>query len=105
MDSTTWAYVSRSLHSAANEQPDQLKGYETFAPCAMYFNGMLNYAVETIAPGPLRNAIDEFYGAFKAAGVKPTPDSGQAWDPALIVLTALRKLGTNTTPQKLRDYI
>jgi hypothetical protein len=55
--------------SAANEQPDQLKSYASFAPSEMYFNGMLYYAVDTIAPGPLR------------------------------------KLGTNTTPQKLRDYI
>jgi len=93
------------LTSAANEQPDQLKQYATFLPSEVYFNGLLYYARDTIRPGPLRAAIDDFYAAFKAAGVKPTPDSGQAWDPALIVLTALRHLGTSTTPEKLRDYI
>jgi branched-chain amino acid transport system substrate-binding protein len=93
------------MTSAANEQPDQLKQYADFIPPEVYFNGMLYYARNTIRPGPLRDSIDEFYAAFKAAGVKPTPDSGQSWDPALIVLTALRKLGTNTTPEKLRDYI
>ena len=93
------------LTSAANEQPDQLKQYAAFIPAEVYFNGMLYYARDTIRPGPLRTAIDEFYAAFKAAGVKPTPDSGQAWDPALIVVSGLRKLGLNTTPDKLRDYI
>lgn len=93
------------LTSAANEQPEQLKQYAAFMPSDVYFNGMLYYARNTIRPGPLRDAIDEFYAAFKAAGAKPTPDSGQAWDPALIVLSGLRKLGTSTTPDKLRDYI
>lgn len=93
------------LTSAANEQPEQLKGYEAFAPSEMYFNGMLYYAIDTIAPGPLHNAIEDFYAAFRAAGVKPTPDSGQAWDPALIVLSGLRKLGPTATAAGLRDYI
>lgn len=93
------------MTSAANEQPDQLKQYAAFLPPEVYFNGMLYYARDTIRPGPLKDAIDEFYAAFKAAGVKPTPDSGQSWDPALILLSGLRKLGTNTTPDKLRDYI
>ncbi len=93
------------LTSAANEQPEQLKQYASFAPPEMYFNGMLYYARDTIAKGPLRTEIDNFYAAFKAAGVDPTPDSGQAWDPALIVLTGLRKLGPSATPEKLRDYI
>lgn len=91
--------------SAANEQPDQMKQYAGFLPPEVYFNGMLYYARNSIRPGPLRDAIDTFYAAFKAYGAKPTPDSGQSWDPALIVTTALRELGTNTTPEKLRDWI
>jgi branched-chain amino acid transport system substrate-binding protein len=93
------------LTSAANEQPDQLKQYAAFLPSEVYFNGMLYYARDTIRSGPLRSAIDDFYAAFKAAGVAPTPDSGQAWDPALIILSGLRKLGPSATPEKLRDYI
>jgi branched-chain amino acid transport system substrate-binding protein len=93
------------LTSAANEQPDQLKQYGAFLPTEMYFNGMLYYAKDAIGKGPLRTEIDRFYQAFKEAGVSPTPDSGQAWDPALIVLTALRKLGPSATAEQLRDYI
>jgi branched-chain amino acid transport system substrate-binding protein len=93
------------LTSAANEQPEQLKQYAAFAPKDMYFNGMLYYARDAIGKGPLRSEIDTFYAAFKAAGVNPTPDSGQAWDPALIVLTGLRKLGPSATAAQLRDWI
>jgi branched-chain amino acid transport system substrate-binding protein len=66
---------------------------------------MLYYAREAIGKGPLRSEIENFYAAFKAAGVSPTPDSGQAWDPALIVLTGLRKLGPSATAAQLRDWI
>jgi branched-chain amino acid transport system substrate-binding protein len=93
------------LTSAANEQPDLLKQYTGFLPAETYFNGMLYYARDAIGNGPLRDEIDKFYGAFKAAGVPYTPDSGQAWDPALIVLSGLRKLGPNATAAQLRDYI
>jgi branched-chain amino acid transport system substrate-binding protein len=93
------------ITSAANEQPEQLKPVQSILPPELYLNGLLYYAADTIKRGALKTAMDQFYGAFKAAGVKPTPDSGQAWDPALIIVTALRKLGTSTTAEKLRDYI
>lgn len=93
------------LTSAANEQPDQLKQYAGFLPTDTYFNGMLYYARDAIGNGPLHDEIEKFYAAFKAAGASPTPDSGQAWDPALIVLSGLRKLGPNATAAQLRDYI
>lgn len=93
------------LTSAANEQPDQLKQYAGFLPTDTYFNGMLYYARDAIGKGPLHDEIEKFYAAFKAAGASPTPDSGQAWDPALIVLSGLRKLGPNATAAQLRDYI
>lgn len=93
------------LTSAGNEQPEQLKAYNDFLPPAIFFNGMLYYARSTIRPGPIKDAIDRFYAAFKAAGVAPTPDSGQAWDPALIVCTALNALPADATATQLRDYI
>ncbi len=93
------------LTSAANEQPDLLKQYTGFLPTETYFNGMLYYARDAIGNGPLRDQIDTFYSAFKASGAPYTPDSGQAWDPALIVLSGLRKLGPKATAAQLRDYI
>lgn len=57
------------------------------------------------AGDPLKAPIDEFYAELAAAGLKPTVAHAFTWDPARIIVTALRKLGTGATPAQLRDYI
>jgi branched-chain amino acid transport system substrate-binding protein len=47
----------------------------------------------------------EFYTAFKAAGLKPDEGSVLSWDPAAIVVDALRALPEGATAQQLRDYL
>jgi hypothetical protein len=43
---------------------------------------------------------------MKAAG-QPAPDEGNAlaWDPGLILVSALKKLGTGATAQQIQHYI
>jgi branched-chain amino acid transport system substrate-binding protein len=57
------------------------------------------------ARDPLKGAIDEFYQALDAAGVKPNAAYSYTWDPARIIVSGLRKLGPNATPEQLREYI
>jgi branched-chain amino acid transport system substrate-binding protein len=66
---------------------------------------VLFFARDRIKPGPQRTAIDAFYNAFKGGSQVMTPGSGFAWDPALIVVSALRKLGAGATAYQLHDYI
>ncbi|MGH7001846.1 MAG: hypothetical protein ACREEA_10105, partial [Stellaceae bacterium] len=47
----------------------------------------------------------EYFAAFAAAGAKPDEGSILGWDPATIVVDALRKLPANATTQQLRDYL
>ena len=47
----------------------------------------------------------KFHAAFKAANLKPDNMSALAWDPADIVVEALRKLGTKATASQIRDYV
>lgn len=47
----------------------------------------------------------EYFAAFAAAGAKPDEGSILGWDPATIVVDALRKLPANATAQQLRDYL
>ncbi len=91
--------------SGANLQPELLKSFASIAPGDLYFNGLVYYAQDAIRPGPLRSAMAQFFDAYKAAGIEPTPVSGQGWDPPLIVVSALRKLGTSASPEALREYI
>ena len=46
-----------------------------------------------------------FFAAFAAEGKKPDEGSILGWDPATIVVDALRKLPANATAQQLRDYL
>ena len=42
---------------------------------------------------------------FAAQGFEPDVGNGFPWDPTLIVIDALRKLGTNADARAVRDYI
>jgi branched-chain amino acid transport system substrate-binding protein len=47
----------------------------------------------------------EFYDAYKAAGAQPDISAQLAWEPAMIVIHALKTLGPTATATQLRDYI
>jgi len=57
------------------------------------------------ATDPLKAPIEEFYAELAAAGLRPTVAHAFTWDPARIIVSALRKFGTGATPTQIRDYI
>ena len=92
------------VSSTANMIDAQLKQYSSFMVKQLYFPG-LNYAVG-IAPTPQVRAAQRIYtDSLKAAGVTTDLQSGFVWDPALIVIEALRHVGTSATAAQLHDYI
>jgi branched-chain amino acid transport system substrate-binding protein len=90
--------------SAANLTYAQMKAYGGFLPKQLLFPGFAFMAPEQM-PRAVKAKIATFLGAFKAAGI--TPDNGQAiaWDPAFIMIDALRKLGPNASPAQIREYV
>jgi branched-chain amino acid transport system substrate-binding protein len=50
-------------------------------------------------------AQKRFSAVFKAANIAPDVASALAWDPAMIVIDTLRKLGPEADAAKVRDYI
>ncbi|HXP32145.1 MAG TPA: ABC transporter substrate-binding protein [Stellaceae bacterium] len=48
---------------------------------------------------------EELFAAFAADGKRPDEGSILGWDPATIVVDALRKLPSTATAQQLRDYL
>jgi branched-chain amino acid transport system substrate-binding protein len=50
-------------------------------------------------------AQKRFFDAFKSAGTKPDIAATLAWEPLMIVIAALQKLGPNATAEQLRDYL
>jgi branched-chain amino acid transport system substrate-binding protein len=71
----------------------------------LYFPATQLQEHSLLRPGPLRDAQDVFFKAFKDAGKTPQPTMGTAWDPGLITIDALRHLGGNPTAKQLHDYI
>ncbi len=89
--------------SNANMVYGQMKQYADFLPRELYFEGV-GYLSGLGTPAE-RAAQAEFRQTIKEAGIQADFQSGMAWDPALIIVEALRKLGTNATASQLQAYI
>jgi branched-chain amino acid transport system substrate-binding protein len=79
--------------------------YKPILPKRLYFASSSWPAYATMARGPVKEQLRHYYDAFAAAGVKPDNGVVTTWDPALIVVTALRTLGPDASQQQIRDYI
>lgn len=83
----------------------QMTAYAAFFPKDLYFPALLAMTPEATGKGPLHDAQAAYVSAFKAIGVRPDEGHVLAWDPTMIVIDALRHLGTGATPIQIRDYI
>lgn len=93
--------------SGGNGNPAQLKQYGTNIPSEVLFASLPeDLSLEQLGTSPIRQRIEAFQQAFETAGLKPSPGASPwVWDPASIVLSAYRKLGTGATATQIHDYI
>jgi len=85
--------------------PEQLDGYKGFMPSELLFSAVLAFDRNGLAAGPVKDAINVFYGAYKAAGLTPNFPNTLSWDPAMMIVDAYRHLGNDATAAQFRDYI
>ena len=83
----------------------QMAQYKAFSPKTLLFAAPRFLAREQVRPGPIRDAEDLFYNTFKATGTVPDIAQSFSWDPALIVLDAIKHDGFDATPEQLKQYI
>ena len=83
----------------------QLTQYRAFLPHEMYFPGTPSIAENAVRNGPIKDAQGIYFKAFKDAGVKPDLGYNIAWDPTMLLIHALRALGSSATAQQLRNYV
>jgi branched-chain amino acid transport system substrate-binding protein len=86
----------------------QMKQYAAFLPKDLYIPAaqwVTGYTPSIKLPAPEAAKQKEFYDAFKSAGVQPDVASELAWDPAMILIDSLRKLGPNATAAQVRDHL
>ena len=84
---------------------EQLNGYKAFMPKELLFSAVLAFAQSSLGNGPVKDAQKAYFAAFKSAGLTPNFPNTLAWDPALILLDALRHLGDNATAAQIREYV
>jgi branched-chain amino acid transport system substrate-binding protein len=75
-------------------------------PPQLYFPGAPFMVGPQDLTGQTKTEVQAFDTAMQAAGQK-VPDEGDAlaWDPGLILVSALRKLGTGATASQIHQYI
>jgi branched-chain amino acid transport system substrate-binding protein len=90
-----------------NQQFEQLAQYTAFLPKLLLIPSALyplHTGVTTLDPR-LEKVQHEMYDLLGAANLSADNATGTAWDPALIVIDALRKLGPDATAAQIRDHI
>jgi branched-chain amino acid transport system substrate-binding protein len=53
----------------------------------------------------VRRTVETYQSAFRAVGVRPDVAQAVGWDPPLLIIDALKHLGTKATATQIRDYI
>lgn len=112
---TATATLLRGLHDTGVDLPiacgngnmvyEQLAGYAAFLPTNLYFPGRRSLVLDPTAPKAVHAAQVAYYDALKAGGLRSTLLTTLAWDPALLLIDGLKKLGTDATAEQLNDYI
>lgn len=92
--------------SGGNMIYEQMAQYKAFTPRSLYFPTTRGDAPNPkLRPGPIKDAQTLYFSAFAANHERPDHATGIAWDPASIVVEALRKLPPDPTPGQLRAYL
>jgi len=95
------------IASSANATFAQMKQYTTFLPKGLIFGvpaGLL--PPDQIGQRNVRAAVQDCIDAMAAQNARPDLLAIVAWDPGLILVDTLKKLGlANATPERIRAYI
>jgi len=90
------------LMSNANALVPAMKAFANILPAQLYSFGP-QYMLPTAAQAS--DVTRNYFDALKSAGVESDYIVGLAWDPAAIVVDALRQAGPNAPASQIRDYI
>jgi branched-chain amino acid transport system substrate-binding protein len=108
--------IFKAIHDAGVEVPvgttngnqtyAQMAQYAAFLPKELYIPAADFLKSTKAAPADDASAAKEaFYKAFEGTDIKPDGPSTYAWDPALLVVEALRKLKADASAEDVRAYL
>jgi branched-chain amino acid transport system substrate-binding protein len=112
---TPFATILRAVNDAGLQIPvytnsgnltyAQMTAYHDFLPKELYFPAVACVVPDGITDKGVKAATSDYFQALHDTGVKPEYIMSVAYDPALLVVTALRALGPNASAAKIRNYI
>jgi branched-chain amino acid transport system substrate-binding protein len=83
----------------------QMEQYAGFLPKDMLFTSQIAWIPGTVGPGPIRDAQRFYTTAITRAGYRPDAGYTLVWDPALLYIAALEKLGVAADASAIRSFI
>jgi branched-chain amino acid transport system substrate-binding protein len=95
-----------TVTTSGNMTYSQMEQYKAFLPDELYFP-VAEWVVrdaKQLRPG-MAERHAAFYGSYAEVGKKPDISSELAWDPAMIIVAALRKLGTTASATQIHETI
>lgn len=93
------------LTISSNMSYAQMQQYAGFLPAQLEFPGLRAMTQAGTGPGPIRDAMTRYFSAFKTVDTKTDFGTNFAWDPAMLVVDALRALGPTATADQVRDWM
>jgi branched-chain amino acid transport system substrate-binding protein len=93
------------ITSYSNATYDQMNAYKAFLPKDLLLVAPPTLASDMMAKASAGQPGGVFYRAFHAAGIRPDAGYTTAWDPTLLVLSALRNIGPDANADQLRTYL
>ena len=85
----------------------QMRQYADFLPKELYIpsSEWPRHGAALTLPPAVETAQAQFFAAYEKAGIEPDVAASLSWDPALIVVQALRALGPQATAAQVKAYI
>jgi branched-chain amino acid transport system substrate-binding protein len=93
------------LTSNGNMSVAQLDGYKAFVPKELLFSAYSAFTADPASDRGVQQKIDEFRADMKAANESPDLLHAIPWDPAFLIVEALKRAGPNATAQQIRDTL
>jgi branched-chain amino acid transport system substrate-binding protein len=93
------------MTSAATLNAASLKSFGPMIGPSSYTGANAIYGANIITDRTVRQAILDMSAAVGAAGMRVDYLQSMSWDPASIVISALRQLGPDATAEQIRSYI
>lgn len=94
-----------TLTTAGNLTQVQMKQYATLLPAELYFAGVPAVTTEAAADRATRGTVLPYLNAVRMANLPVDWSTSVLWDPAELIVAALRKYGPDVKPDQLRDYL